>query len=252
MAMLMYGLAGLFLPLFPLSMAFNVLFNRIRNAWLRAMLLLAWPQLGLSLVPVADPSVADWFVALALFTSALYAFRAISLREMGQWAGYLATSAWALLWIVHVNHVDPRLVRLYALAFSLPLVLLVLIGARLERYFGAAYSGLYGGLAQMLPRLAGVLVCVVLAITAAPLFPGFFAMLATITITTPTAPLAALVVAGIWLLWSWAGVRLLQGMIVGPASGEEVADLSLISTWAYVAVLIALLVGSLYAMGDLL
>ena len=42
--------AGLFLPLFPLGMVFNVLFQRIRNAWLRALLLLAWPLAGLGLL----------------------------------------------------------------------------------------------------------------------------------------------------------------------------------------------------------
>ena len=246
-------LAGLFLPLFPLSMVFNVLFNRVRNAMGRAVLLLIWPQIGLSLVPAGAPSDAQWFLALALFTSALYAFRAVSLREVGQWVGYLATSAWALLWVVLLfNHSDPDLIREYAFGFSVPLVLLALLGGRLEQGFGAAFTGLYGGLAQMVPRMSGVLVCVVLAIIAVPLFPGFFAMLATVIATTPTAPLVALVVVGVWLLWSWAGIRLLQGLIVGPANGSEAPDLSLVATWAYAAVLIALLIGGLYVTGEVL
>ncbi len=119
--------------------------------------------------------------------------------------------------------------RLYALGFSLPLMLLALLGARLEERFGAAYTGLYGGLAQTLPRMSGVLVGVVLAIVAAPSFPTFFAMLATVVAITPTMPLAALTVAGVWLLWSWAGTRLLQGLIVGPANGSEAPDLSVAS-----------------------
>lgn len=248
---LTYWLAGIFLPLFPASMVFNALFARARNAPLRAVLLLAWPQVGLTLAFAGGPATSAWWLALALFTSALYALRAVSLREVGKWVGYLATSAWALLWVALFNHADPRLIRLYALGFSLPLVLLALLGARLEQCFGAAYTGLYGGLAQMLPRMSGVLVCVVLAIIAVPLFPGFFAMLATVMAAAPTVPLAAVVVAGIWLLWSWAGVRLLQGLIVGPSKGADAPDLSLASTWAYAAVLVALFIGGVYVTGDL-
>ncbi len=252
METLMHWLAGVFMPLFPLSMAFNALFARVRGGPARAVLLLAWPQFGLSLASTAWPSGAVGVPALALFTSALYALRAVALREVGQWVGYLATSAWALLWVALFNQTDPHLVRLYGLGFSLPLALLALLGARLEQGFGAAYTGLYGGLAHRLPRLSGVLVWVVLAIVAAPLFPGFFAMLATIVAVTPTAPLAALVMAGIWLLWSWAGVRLLQGLIVGPDHGGDATDLSPASTWGYSAVLMVLFIGGLYVSGDLL
>lgn len=253
MSTLSYWLAGVFLPLFPLSIVFNVLFSRVRNVAFRVTLLLIWPQIGLSLMAMADPSASRWVVSLALFTSALYAFRAVGLREVGQWIGYLATSAWGLLWVIVLfNHTGTEAIRLYALGFSLPLVLLALLAARLEQGFGAAYTGLYGGLGQMLPRMSGVLVCVVLAIIATPLFPGFFALLATVIAATPTAPVAALVVAGIWLLWSWAGVRLLKGLIVGPADGGGATDLSLASTWMYAAVLIALLIGGLYITGELL
>jgi len=247
-----YWLAGVFLPLFPLSMAFNGLFNRVRNAPLRATLLLAWPQVGLGLGLAAGVPVPHWYVSLALFTSALYAFRALGVREVGQWVGYLATSAWALLWVALFNGTDLQMVRLYAFGFSLPLAMLAVLGSVLQQRFGAAYTGLYGGLAQMLPRLAGVLVGVVLAIIAAPLFPAFFAMLATVVAATPRMPLAAVAVGGIWLLWSWAGVRLLQGLIVGPADDSRVVDISLTSTLAYTAVLVLLFFSGLYVGGGLL
>lgn len=245
-------LAAAFLPLFPLSMVFNVLFSRVRSAPLRAALLLAWPQLGLSLALAGNLQASRWFAICALFTSALYAFRAISVREVGQWIGYLATSAWALLWLVLFDHASAGVLRLSALGFSVPLVLLALLGDALERRFGAAYTGLYGGLAQRVPRLSGVLVCVVLAVIAVPLFPSFFAMFATVAVAAPTAPFAALTVAAIWLLWSWAGVRLLQGLIVGPADGGRVADISVFSTWAYAAVLVMLFASGLYVTGGLL
>ena len=252
MGALTYWLAGVFMPLFPLSMAFNALFSRVRSATVRIILLLIWPQIGLTLVLTVHRPIPHWCVLLALFTSALYAFRAIGLREVGQWIGYLATSAWALLWVALVVHMDPSKVRLYAVAFSLPLMLLALLGARLEERFGAAYTGLYGGLSQALPRMSGVLVGVILAIVAAPLFPSFFAILSTVAATTPTMPATALTVAGVWLLWSWAGVRLLQGLIVGPGNGTKAPDLSLASTWAYTAVLVIMLVGGLLLTGDLI
>ncbi len=247
-----YWLGGLFLPVFPLSMAFNAVFARVRNATLRSALLLAWPQIGLVMVLAAHRPVPGWLLALALFTSALYAFRAIGLRDVGQWVGYLATSGWALLWIAVANRTSADLLHLYALAFSVPLVLLALLGARLEEHFGAAYIGLYGGLAQMVPRMAGVLVCVVLAAVATPLSPSFFAMLATVVTITPTAPWAALALLGTWLLWSWAGVRLLQGLVVGPVDGVKAPDLGLASTWAYAAVLLVLVGSGFYLAGGAL
>jgi hypothetical protein len=56
---------------------------------------------------------------------------------------------------------------------------------------------------------------------------------------------------GIWLLWSWAGARLLQGLVVGPANAQDSPDLSLAATWLYALVLVALVVGGVYLIGDL-
>src|SRR3569623_1433547 len=68
------------------------------------------------------------------------------------------------------------------------LVVLALLTGGLERRFGAAYTGLYGGLAQVLPRFSGVLVFVVLAVIATPVFPAFLAMLSTSVTAVPAAP----------------------------------------------------------------
>lgn len=252
MSVMTLWLAGLFLPLFPLSMAFNAVYARARNGLLRVVLLLVWPQAGLGLLSATGTAAPAWVLTLALFTSALYAFRAISLREVGQWTACLATSAWALLWVVWGYGTDTSVIRLYAAGFSVPLALLALLGARMEKHFGAAYTGLYGGLAQMLPRFSGVLVFVVFAIIATPVFPGFFAMITTVVASIPAAPSVAFVVTSIWLLWSWAGVRLLQGLIVGPASDSEAPDLNPSGAWFYAAVLIVLLIGGLYVTGDFL
>ena len=74
-------LAGLFLPLFPLSMGFNFLLWRTRHVALRVLLLL-WPLAGLVLLRNHEIVIPDWIAPLALFTSALYAFRALALRDM--------------------------------------------------------------------------------------------------------------------------------------------------------------------------
>ena len=94
-----YLLIGLFLPLFPQSMVFNAVLERVGHPLLRSALLLAWPQIGLLALAALDAGPPSWLVVWALASSALYAFRLLAMREMGRWTGFLATSAWALLWL---------------------------------------------------------------------------------------------------------------------------------------------------------
>ena len=240
--------AGIFLPLFPFSMVFNGVYARLRQPVVRGLLLLAWPQIGLAIIFTPDLAVPTWMLAWALLTSLLYALRALALRELGLWNSFVATSAWALLWVLFSSGADTFQLQLIGFGISVPFVLLAMLGAGLERRFGAAYLGLYGGLAQSIPRFTGVLVMVVLAIVATPLFPAFFAMLSMVIKTTPVAPLIAIGVGVIWLLWSWAGARLLEGLIVGPQS-TAVADLSQVNTWLYIVALIGLVLSSMYWVG---
>jgi NADH:ubiquinone oxidoreductase subunit 4 (subunit M) len=241
-------LAALFLPLFPFSMVFNALYMRVRHPLVRGLLLLVWPQAGLAIVSTVDGYVPNWILAWALFTSLLYALRALALRELGLWTSFIATSSWALLWILWANGVDTFQLKSLSLAISVPLVLMAGLSAGLERRFGAAYLGLYGGLAQSVPRFTGVLVMVVLAIVATPLFPGFFAMLSMLIKSTPATPLISLGIGIVWLLWSWAGARLLQGLIIGPQH-NAVADLSTATMWVYIAILLGLTVTSVFSLG---
>jgi NADH:ubiquinone oxidoreductase subunit 4 (subunit M) len=212
---------------------------------------LLWPQIGLALLSWMAVTPPAWLLPWALSTSALYAFRALALREVGQWTGFLATSLWALLWVWVVGDSKSSPAGLHALGFSVPLVLLAMLAAGLERRFGAAFTGLYSGLAQTLPRLSGALVMVVLAAVATPLFSPFFSVLGIIVDTADGMPGAALAVLGIWLLWSWAGIRLLQGLVIGPAGSSESDDLTLASAWGYAIALALLIVGGIHLTGDL-
>jgi len=243
-------LAGLFLPLFPLSMVFNAIFSRIDNRWLRYLLLLTWPQVGLIILFQQEIIIPGWIAIWGLLTAVLYGFRLLTIRELGLWTSFIATSAWALLWIVLQNSNDPS-IYLYALGFSVPLMLLVSLSAELTKRFGAAYVGLYSGLAQTQPRFSGILVMVILAVIATPVFPAFFAVLHTIVITVPTSLPMAIAAGIVWLLWTWAGARVLHGLIVGPAKQVDIPDLSSGHTWGYSGMLVGLVVVSLSLIGGL-
>lgn len=245
-------LAGLFLPLFPLSMVFNALLDRIQHPWIRAFLFIAWPLNGLFIVLYSQVILPDWLLVLALSTSTLYAFRMLSLREVNQWNQFLATSLWSLLWLPIMQDTQAVLLYSYAIGMSVPLVLLVFLSAGLERRFGAAYTGLTTGLARSIPRFSGVLVTVVVAAIATPLFPSFFIMLHVVVDTLSATPLAAMALLLIWLLWSWAGAQLIQGLIVGRASDVKITDMSKTTITLYSMALIALGVGGIILGGVIL
>ena len=245
-------LAGIFLPLFPMSMVFNAILARIKHAWLRALLFITWPLIGLFIVLNTNVVMPDWLLPLVLFTSALYAFRMLTLREVNQWTGFLGTSLWSLLWLPMIQETPAELLYGYAISMSVPLALLVLLSAGLEQRFGAAYIGLYGGLARTIPRFAGVLVTVVVAAIATPIFPTFFVMLDIVVKTVSATPLAATVLLLIWLFWSWAGARLIQGLVVGRASLVRIADMDIPTLGFSSMVLLALLFGGIYLSGVIL
>lgn len=240
-------LIGFFLPLFPFSVLLNALLERITHPLLRSALLLTWPQIGLLALSTQTTTPPSWLVAWALTTSLLYGFRLVAMREMGRWTGFLATSAWALLWLPANAGLQTSQLWTFAVGFSVPLVFIILLTGALEGRFGAAYTGLYGGLARRMPRFAGVLVVSVLAATATPLFPAFFAMLHSLIVSQPVP---AIVLTGIWLIWSWAAARMLQGLIVGPAEPSPELDLSIAATWGYATGLAGLIVAGLILTGS--
>lgn len=256
--LMLYLVIGLFLPLFPFSMVFNVLYARSRLFMVRGLLLLLWPQFGLALLAaMPETSVPGWIAPLALATSALYAFRTIAVRELGQWSGYLATSLWALTWLfIAPDESITDVTHLHVLGMSLPLILLARLGAGLEQRFGAAYTGLYGGLAQSLPRFSAILVLVVLAVIATPLFPSFITLTLLVFREVAIAPWFAVTLLGVWFVWTWSGMRLIQGLVVGPAEPVsdtlDVRDISLPVTWLYTGLLTALAAGGFLILGGYL
>jgi hypothetical protein len=245
-------LAGFFLPLFPMSMVFNGIVDKIEHSGLRVLLFLTWPLIGIFLVLNSKVILPGWLLPLALSTSALYAFRILSLREVNHWCGFLATSLWSLLWLPMMQATPAMLLYGYAISMSVPLVLLLLLSAGLEQRFGAAYTGLYGGLARTIPRFSGVLVTVIVASIATPLFPTFFIMLDMVIETVSATPLVAMILLLIWLFWSWAGARLIQGLIVGRASDVKIVDLDMTAVSLYALVLLVLVVGGVYLSGVIL
>lgn len=239
-------LAAVFLPLYPLSIPQNLLVLRLKHSWLRAILLLVWPQIGVSLLDGTLSGMSNGMVIWAMTSAGFYALRLLTVRDLGLWASMLVSSALALIWGLAANGVDVWSLRLFALSFSVPAALLVLLAGQLTRRFGAAYSGLYGGLADSQPRLAALLVLSVLAAVATPLFPGFFAMLTLLHKLDWGFDFGLLL---IWLLWSWAGFVLLQGFLFGTCRRAARADLNAATVSGYAVVLLALIVAGLTVRG---
>lgn len=245
-------IAAVFLPLFPLGMIFNAIFQRLRMAWARVLLLLLWPLPGLWILQNTSVEIPDGLLYWALFSALLYGFRAVVVREVGMWTGFLATSAWALSWIALAEGIVMESLVLQVLSFSLPLALLVILVAEIERRYESAYVGVVSGLAQAHPRLSGIIVLAVLAAIGSPLFPAFFTMLSTISHVITPVPAVAFGLVFVWLLWSWSGVRLLQELLVGPAVKAQHKDISQGHTVVYGSMLLALILGGLYLSGVLL
>ena len=142
---------ALFLPLFPFSMLPNLILSRLRWPVARFVLLLAWPQIGVAALILTDPKIPAFVVPWALASSALYALRLLTVRDLGLWAGFLAASVLPLTWGLAQSGAPTENLYLFAFWFSLPTALLALLTKPLIDRFGAAYSGLPGGLSAMLP-----------------------------------------------------------------------------------------------------
>jgi hypothetical protein len=238
-------IAAVLLPLYPASVVLNGILVRLRSPLVRCVLLLAWPKAGVALLQFAPQDVPPAFVPWALATAGFYALRLLTVRDMGQWAGFLATSALALTWALAAGGADDAALHAFAFWFGLPAALVALLAHPLARRFGAAYAGLQGGLIG-LPRLSVVLVLTVLAAVATPPFPGFFALLRLLHALDWSGALGVL---AIWLLWGWAATKLLQGFLFGTERAVSLGDIGRASALAYTGVLGAFMIAGLYLTG---
>jgi hypothetical protein len=64
-------------------------------------------------------------------------------------------------------------------------------------------------------------------------------------------PAVAVALAGVWLLWSWAGAWLLQGLIIGIPGEPRPADLRTGATWVYMLALATLIAAGIVGTGVL-
>ena len=240
---------ALFLPLFPFSAIFVLAYKKLPGIWLKSLMLLVWPQVGL-LAMGTDMSFPDWLPLWALLTSLLYAFRSLVLRDVNLWIGYIAVSCWALMWMVLPSHSLQQL-QLTLLGFSLPFALMLLRGGELHQRFGAAYCGLHGGIVKMLPRLSTLFVFGVLAVIATPVFPGFFAMLIVLFEQVVVSPLNALLLIVIWFFWTWSGMRLIQQLVAGEPVQSQFEDVSSARAMGYGVFLLLLALLGIRAAGGL-
>ncbi|MCB1864191.1 MAG: hypothetical protein KDG50_02085 [Chromatiales bacterium] len=241
--------AALFLPLFPASMLFSLVYARIANVWVRMALLLAWPQIGLLVLVQSGAEPPEWVAYWAVFTAALYGFRAVALRDLALWTAFMAVASWSLLWVAVMFGTADVWPYIHAVGLSIPFMLLAWITARLVAACGAAFAGACGGLAMSMPRISLVLVLAILAAVGTPLFPAFFTMLMNVTGAIATLPGVALAILLVWMLWAWASGQLIRGMVVGPASGEPATDLGRVATTASLAILGAVAAAGLVAAG---
>lgn len=239
-------IAALFLPLFPLGMIFNTLFQKAGNAWLRAIIILLWPLPGIWLLQNFAPTIPDWVVYWAIASSILYAFRSVAVKEIGIWVGFIATSAWCLVWIAVSDGVTLEELLAHVIAFSLPLTLLALLVGDIQKRFDSAYAGIVCGLGLTHPRLSGMFVITILAIIASPIFPAFFSMIALVVQTITNHPGIALGLALVWLLWSWSGMRLIQELLVGADTQGQSVDIGQGAVFVYGLFLLLLSIGGFY------
>ena len=246
MASMSLLLAGFFLPLFPMSIVFNFVFQRASSAVLRVFIIVVWPLPGLWLIENSSTELVDIYVYWALFTSVLYGFRTVVVKELSVWTGFIATSAWSLLWVAEYLGAKVDDLIMHTFAYSIPLVLLALIVARLERQYESAYVGVVTGLAQEQPRTTGLIVVVILAVIGSPLFPSFFSLLSNINNVVMVMPSIALAIVLVWLLWSWSGVRLLQELVVGDPAVFQHDDISCGQTMLFCFSFVLLVAGGLY------
>lgn len=239
--LLLFLLAGCFLPLYPLSILANLLLKRqaplegsdpLSLTAVKAGLILLMPLVGVGLIELGlsraggeASTLTAVFAVWGGLTSLLYAFRLLSVRDGKIWLAQIYSSALALIWVGIAQDVPPLLP---ALGLALSLLPLLFLLAELTRRFGIARVGLYPGLWTRMPVFASLFVAAVLVAVAVPFSPAFFAVADLAFAGVGANELITLVPVSLsWLLWTWAGVNLLTGIVFGmPRHDLAYKDLS--------------------------
>jgi hypothetical protein len=247
-----YLLIAFFLPLFPFSIAYNALFVRIRDYRVAMLIMIVWPASGIYMALKLGGNPPEWVAYWAAFTAVLYAFRSLVMRDLRIWTAYMATSVWALLWLVFPQQSGSLTPWLITLMLALPMALMPLVTGWITHCFGGAYAGSVNGLAMNVPRISLLLVFAVMAVIATPIFPGFFVLLGMVNKLLPAIPFVALGILLVWMLWTWSGVRILQGFLVGPRRDQQETDINLSMLSVIVMPLLVYIIAGLLLSGELL
>ncbi len=244
--------AALFLPLFPLSLAFNRLVASLPPGLAQALAVLALPQCGLGLLRLAPPvsalpvAVRHWGMAWAVLSAFLYAFRTLSAREIGVWTRLLLSSGLALAWLGWWNGTPLPVLEVLVFGWTWPAAIMLWLVGALVRRLGGAYAGLQGGIVRVMPRMAASLTLAVLALAATPVFPAFFATWRTFS---PLLINWVPFLLPLLFFWGWASARLFQDLLFGRYRGETVPDLSRGSALLMNLLLLASLILNFYPNG---
>ena len=267
LTLVLFLLAGLLLPLYPLSIGVNLLLRRqptadngdpLARPAIKAALILLMPLVGVALVGLGrwlggDDALAltSVFAVWGGLTSLLYAFRLLSARDGKIWLGQLYTSALALIWVGTAHGVSPLLPALGLAASLVPLTFLL---SELTRRFGIARVGLYPGLGMRMPVFSSLFVVAVVVAVAVPFSPGFFGIADIAFGGVGANELITLVPVSLsWLLWTWAGVNLLSGIVFGtPREDLAYADLPASAALRLGAGMLALALFGIFLVEDVL
>lgn len=238
MTVLPLVIATMLLALFPFSMVFLALYDRLSGS-VRSVLLLLWPLPGALALAASETEAPVWLVAWAMLSAVLHAWRGLGACDAREWLGLTAASAWPLLFAG--GALDSR-AAVVAIGFGLPLLAANIVLDAVERRYGAAHAALDLRLASEAPRLAGLFVVTVLAAAALPVSPSFFAMFSLFGGREGDPVLTPLALLGVWFLWSWSGARLIHVIVPG-ARRRTAGDLDLTAARMSMAVAALALMG---------
>ncbi|WP_457600246.1 hypothetical protein [Hydrogenivirga sp.] len=199
---------ALLFPTFPLSLP--VSFTLQRFGKLRSFLIMLLPILGFFLYSyLGKPAFPQWALWIGMGSSLLYAFRALSVKSLKRWLVYHYVSVFSLMWIF-LSRAEVNLV--FVAGTALVFLSLSLLTGVLESIFGTTNPSFLRGLGAASPVLSFILVVSVLLSVALPTSSLFFSLLASsLLLKIPEF----LLLACIWFLWGWSGLRLISSLITG-------------------------------------